>query len=103
MPMNEINIMGFWDRFDEARPVTIEQVAIATGLNQGSLRNLRSSRKLPNLADTVVIADYLNVSLDWLVLGKVSDERDTEIGRILKAYLESDELTRMMVRKLLNM
>ena len=102
MLMEQINVMGFWSRFDEVRNTTLEQVADNIGMNRGSLRNLHYTRKLPNLADTVCIADYLNVSLDWLVLGKVVDSGNEKVSKLLSAYLSSDEATRTVINRLLN-
>ena len=103
MLMEQINVMGFWNRFDEAREVSIAEVAKATGINNGSLRNLHSSGKLPNLPDTVVIADYLGVSLDWLVLGKVTNDRESKISKVVKAYLDADEVSKIAVERILRL
>lgn len=103
MQMQEINILSFWNRFDSVRTVSIDKVAENTGLNAGTLRNLRMNKKLPNLVDTVVIADYLKCSLDWLVLGRVSAEKEEEVGLILKAYLDSDEVTKLLVKRTLRL
>ena len=101
MLMEQVNVLGFWNRVDEIRNGTLEEMANGTGISQGTIRNLRSRKMLPNLADTVVIAEYLGVSLDWLVLGKVSTEKTNELSRVLKAYEESDTITKMLVLKVL--
>ena len=103
MTMEQISVLGFWERFDEVRKVTLEQVARESGINQGTLRNLRSRKLLPNLLDTVVIADYLNVSLDWLVLGKVQNDKDSFLSKLVKAYLETDELSKLVVDRVLKL
>ena len=102
MLMEQVDILGFWKRFDESRTESLADVAKATGINNGSLRNLHSSGKLPNLADTVVLADYLGWSLDWLVLGKVVEQKES-VSRLVKAYLLADELTKRMVDRLLGL
>lgn len=103
MPMEQINVLGFWSRFDEARTTTLEQVSKNTGINQGTLRNLHYTMKLPNLTDTVVLADYLNVSLDWLVLGKVVEKGNSDsLDKLVSAYLNSDEQTKFVVNRILN-
>ena len=103
MTMEQISVLGFWERFDEVRKVTLEQVARESGINQGTLRNLRSRKLLPNLLDTVVIADYLNVILDWLVLGKVQNDKDSFLSKLVKAYLETDELSKLVVDRVLKL
>lgn len=101
MLMEQVSVLGFWGRVDEVREGTLEDMANGTGISQGTIRNLRSRKMLPNLADTVVIAEYLGVSLDWLVLGKVSTEKTIELSRVLKAYEEADTITKMLVSKVL--
>ena len=103
MTMEQVNVLGFWSRFDEVRTTTLEEVARQSGINQGTLRNLRSRKLLPNLLDTVVIADYLNVSLDWLVLGKVANDSDSSLAKLVNAYLEADELTKVIVDRVLKL
>ena len=98
-----ISVIGFWSRFDEVRGGTLDEVCKATGIPNNTLRGLRSKNKLPNLVDTVVIADFLNVSLDWLVLGKVANEKGSDLSEVLKSYSEADELTKLMVRRLLKL
>ena len=103
MTMEQVNVLGFWSRFDEVRTTTLEEVARQSGINQGTLRNLRSRKLLPNLLDTVVIADYLNVSLDWLVLGKVSNDKDSSLSKLVNSYLAADELTKLVVDRVLKL
>lgn len=91
--------MDFWSRFDSVRNGTLEDVSKFTSIPLGTLKNLRTRKLLPNLADTTAIAEYLNVSLDWLVLGKVSENIN---DKLLVAYSNADELTKLMVHKLLN-
>lgn len=103
MTMEQVNVLGFWSRFDEVRTGTLEEVARNSGINQGTLRNLRSRKLLPNLLDTVVLADYLNVSLDWLVLGKVDNDEDSSLAKLVRAYLEADELSKLVVDRVLKL
>ena len=103
MTMEQVNVLGFWSRFDEVRTGTLEEVARNSGINQGTLRNLRSRKLLPNLLDTVVLADYLNVSLDWLVLGKVDNDENSSLAKLVRAYLEADELSKLVVDRVLKL
>lgn len=103
MTMEQVNVLGFWSRFDEVRTGTLEEVARNSGINQGTLRNLRSRKLLPNLLDTVVLADYLNVSLDWLVLGKVANDENSSLAKLVRAYLEADELSKLVVDRVLKL
>ena len=103
MPMQEFTVSQFWNRVDSARKGTLEDMSNKTGISEGTLRNLRCRKMFPNLTDTVLIADYLGVSLDWLVLGKVADEKNADISKVLKAYIDTDEQTKFVIRKLLNL
>ena len=103
MPMQEFTVSQFWNRVDSARKGTLEDMSNKTGISEGTLRNLRCRKMFPNLTDTVLIADYLGVTLDWLVLGKVSSEKEEEVSSILKAYLDSDELTKALVKRTLRL
>jgi len=101
MPMQDFTVIQFWNRVDSARKGTLEDMSNKTGISEGTLRNLRCRKMFPNLTDTVLIADYLGVTLDWLVLGKVSSEKEEEVSSILKAYLDSDEVTKLLVKRTL--
>jgi len=101
MPMHDFTVIQFWNRVDSARKGTLEDMSNKTGISEGTLRNLRCRKMFPNLTDTVLIADYLGVTLDWLVLGKVSSEKEEEVSSILKAYLDSDEVTKLLVKRTL--
>lgn len=101
MAMHEIGILEFWNRVDQVRPGTLEDMSRGTSIPLGTLKNFRTRKLLPSLADTSSIAEYLNVSLDWLVLGKVA-EKD-EVSVITQAYLGSDEYTKELVRRVLKL
>ena len=101
--MTEINVTKFWDRFDQVRTDSLETICNRAGVSHNTIRGLRTHNKLPNLVDTIVLADYLNVTLDWLVLGKVADEKNADISKVLKAYIDTDEQTKYVIRKLLNL
>ena len=103
MPMQEFTVSQFWNRVDSARKGTLEDMSNKTGISEGTLRNLRCRKMFPNLTDTVLIADYLGVSLDWLVFGKVSSEKEEEVSLILKAYLDSDEVSKTLVKRVLKL
>lgn len=47
--------------------ITAYRVAKETGISQGLMNEYKSGKKLPTLQNLLKIADYLNVSLDYLV------------------------------------
>lgn len=103
MAMSQISVMNFWSRFDDVRKGTIEDVSKGTGIPNGTLRNLRARKMLPNLADTIAIAEYLNVSLDWLVLGKVVEKGSEDLNEVVVEYKKSDNLTKLLVQRTLKL
>ncbi len=103
MAMSQISVMNFWSRFDDMRKGSIEEAAIGTGIPYGTLRNLRARKLLPNLADTIAIAEYLNVSLDWLVLGKVVEKGSEDLNEVVVEYKKSDNLTKLLVQRTLKL
>ena len=103
MTVKQIGIMEFWSRVDEARKGTLEDLSKGTGIPIGTIKNFRTRRTLPSLADTTSIAEYLNVTLDWLVLGKVSNEKSSDLSLVLKAYQDSDTITKMLVMRALKL
>ena len=103
MTMPQISVLSFWSRFDDVRSVSIDEVAKATGIKSGTIRNLRARKMLPNLADTIALADYLNVSLDWLVLGKVVEKGSEDLNEVMLEYKRSDNLTKLLVQRTLRL
>lgn len=51
----------------EKRGITISQLAKEIGISQGNISDWKSGKCLPSLNALIKIADYLNVSLDYLV------------------------------------
>lgn len=47
--------------------ITAYRVAKETGISQGLMNEYKSGKKLPTLQNLLKIADYLDVSLDYLV------------------------------------
>lgn len=75
----------FTDKFIETlqfRGVTAYQVAKETGISQGLMNHYKNGVRLPTIQNLVKIADYLEVSVDYL-LGRtnnptVAENIDTE-------------------------
>lgn len=99
-PMSEIK-ESFWRRIDETRKVSIEVLGRETGINYHSLYTWRNSNYLPSLVYILAIADYLNVTLDWLILGRVCQVDDHDVNDVMKAYIESESVTKLLVKRAL--
>lgn len=103
MKMQQIGIMDFWNRVDEARKGTLDELSKGTGIPIGTIKNFRTRHTLPSLADTSAIAEYLNVSLDWLVLGKVVEKGSEDLNEVVLEYRKSDNLTKLLVQRTLKL
>lgn len=103
MKVHQIGIMEFWNRVDEARRGTLDELSRGTGIPIGTIKNFRTRRTLPSLADTSAIAEYLNVSLDWLVLGKVVEKGSEDLNEVVTEYRKSDNLTKLLVQRTLKL
>lgn len=100
-PMSELIKESFWRRIDETRKVSIEVLGRETGINYHSLYTWRNSHYLPSLEYILAIADYLNVTLDWLILGRVCQVDDYDVNDVMKAYIESESVTKLLVKRAL--
>ncbi len=70
----ENTTLTFWKRFDEMsrlRDVNLKQIADLTGLSYSTLKNQRSKLILPKTLAIVRIAEVLDTSVEYLILGKV--------------------------------
>ena len=103
MAMQRIGVLDFWSRVDSSRSSTLAHMSEGTGIPLGTLKNFRTRGLLPSLVDTVAIADYLGVSLDWLVLGKDVEQGSGRLSNLLKAYLCADDVTKLMVERILGL
>ena len=102
MAMNDLT-NEFWERFSETRTDTLAVVSEKTGIPLATIKGWNSKGRLPKISEAIKIAEYLNVSLDWLILGKVVESEGNEASRVLQAYLGSDEYTKELVRRVLKL
>jgi len=98
----ENNADKFWSRVDSVRDNTLAVLCETAGVNLGTIKGLRKNSKYPNLLDTVALADALGCTLDWLVLGRTNAETQ-ELEDVLLAYVNSDEDTRHVIRRILGL
>ena len=97
--MNEL-VKEFWNRLTEARADTLSVMAQKTGIPLATIKGWHSKNRLPKLDEAIAISEYLGVSLDWLMLGKHSESFN---DRLIKSYRDSDDLTKQIINKLLNL
>lgn len=60
--------------------VTQQELANATGISRGNLSNYEKDRFKPASDAILAIANYFDVSTDWLLTGKESIDPKTNIG-----------------------
>lgn len=75
-------IMDFWKRFDEQRKQlelgTVQQIADRLDIPRGSLNNWRRDKRYPDAESLLKMANYLNVSIEWLMTGTEIELLDEE-------------------------
>ena len=77
--------------------VTAYKVSKATGVTQTSLSNWKSGRNTPSIHTLQKIADYFNVSLEYLTTGKEKEGGETyylndETAKIAQEIFTNKEL-----------
>jgi transcriptional regulator with XRE-family HTH domain len=91
---------SFSDNFKSlcsARNITQDEFALILGRTRGTISNYQTGRNEPNHEDMVKIADYFNVSIDWL-LGRPGaeksffiDNQSSEDQLLLEQFMKSSE------------
>lgn len=107
MTRSEESARSFWVRVDESLntiPLQLKDIADATGLSYQSLTGWRHKNRMPDLEAAVVIADCLQVSLDYLATGKtvaIAVPENTRLYTINKKLRTADETTLQLVERVL--
>ena len=99
MNMNNLE-QSFWKRLTDSRPDTLAVMAEKTGIPLATIKGWHSKGRIPKLEEAIALAEYLGVSLDWLLLGKHSESFN---DRLIKSYRDSDDLTKQIINKLLKL
>ena len=97
--MNDL-VESFWKRLTDSRPDTLAVMSEKTGIPLATIKGWHSKNRLPKTEEAIAIAKYLNVTLDWLLLGKRNESFN---DRLVQSYRESDELTKQIITKLLHL
>lgn len=56
----------------EERGISAKKLSDITGISTGNISDWKSGRCLPSISALITIADYLNISIDYLV-GRTDD------------------------------
>lgn len=69
----------FWKRVDAARPktMTLKHVVEEAGLNYHLVKVQRSCNRIPKAIEAAKLAAALEVSLEWLITGKLCDAQSS--------------------------
>ena len=96
----------FWKRFDEKRgDKTLQDVCNNTGILVGTIKNNRSSGRLPSLTDADKIAKYLNTTVDYLLNGETDQFTPLErefIGKFRTSPRDIKTLIEQVVNSTIN-
>ena len=95
----------FWKRVDMVRPkqVTLKQIVHEAQLSYHLVKVQRSCNRIPKALHAAQLAGVLNVSLEWLLTGKIGSteyqnctplldqKKRQQVFRILNVLLTSDQ------------
>lgn len=96
--------MSITDRIQtvaKEKGLSIKALEKEIGLGNGTIR--RWTEKSPQCDKLVMVANYLQVSLDWLVYGKEHGDLTLEEQELISAYRTAPEPMKAAARKLLDM
>lgn len=88
-------------RLREEREEKQESVADAIGIERASLSNIERGRHNPSLRTTVALAEYFDVSLEFLILGIFEDNKPREFSdkiRLLWEWLSASQQHQFIVQ-----
>ena len=100
MKMNNLT-QDFWKRFSDTRHDTLAVVSEKTGIPLATIKGWNSKGRLPKLTEAIKLAEYLGVSLDWLILGKVVEREGDNISSVINAYIKADDKTKYVINRIL--
>lgn len=89
-------------RYRRERNISQEKLAQAIGVSRSTVSMWEIEASQPDNDLLIVLADYLNVSIDDL-LGHKPDKIPSESDRLYQAYLDADDAIRKAVNKLLDL
>ena len=101
----EKNVMDFARRFIQLRneaDLTQEELAKKLGISKGAIGNYESGIRTPRAEDLDNIADYFNVSLDYL-LGRNEERPEITLEEqwIINCYRNADSNIKEAIKALL--
>ena len=82
------------------RNITIKAYEKEIGIGNGTIA--KWEKQMPRIDKLIIVANNLQVSLDWLVFGKENSELNEKERELLEAYQRADAGTQKSVRKLLD-
>lgn len=82
------------------RNISIKTYEKELGIGNGTIA--KWEKQMPRIDKLILVADNLQVSLDWLVFGKENAELNKEERQLLDAYQKADVGTQKSIRKLLD-
>ncbi len=80
--------------------ISIKSYEKEIGLGNGTIA--KWEKQMPRIDKLILVANTLQVSLDWLVFGKENNELNEDERQLLEAYQQADAGTQRSVRKLLD-
>ncbi|HHW01912.1 MAG TPA: helix-turn-helix transcriptional regulator [Thermoanaerobacterales bacterium] len=73
------------------KKLTQQELADATGVTRGNISSYESGRFCPSISSVIALAEFFNVSTDWLLTGKERSKLSEEQKKLLEVYTQLDE------------
>ena len=82
MKDTKLNASSCWKRIQKLckeHGILQKNLVTELGLLDQTIRNKISRNAFPSIEELVMIADYFNVSTDYLLLGKISEHEENKV------------------------
>lgn len=88
----------------QERGITAYKVSKETGVTQSTLSDWKRGRSTPKTDNMKKIADYLGVTVDYLMTGEESRDYSAELASVdtLAAHFEGEELSEEEMEEIMN-
>lgn len=88
-----VNLDNLFKRINDLG-LTAKAVSDATGISTGNISDWKSGRSLPTATKLVILADYLNCSVDYL-LGRTQEPTEKGFADIISS-LDEEQLRKLL-------
>lgn len=99
MKENEDNAYAFWQRVDELRTGTLQDIADVIGIKEQSVRMMRSRCAMPRALAVKALAEYLGTTSNYLLTGEKGTEEPAAPKELPEVeYVKNSPEARALIR-----